>query len=80
MIAEEKRMALPDRGRCWFGGSEVRIVAAASSPCRHSERLTRAKPQIHHKSVGLKGGRLILFMIVVSRKQTETFGELAGVE
>jgi hypothetical protein len=78
MIAEEKRMALPDRGRCWFGGSQVRIIAAASSPCGHRERLTRTKPQIHHKSVGLTGGHSTLFMVM--GKQTEICGELSGVE
>jgi hypothetical protein len=56
------------------------ILTVASRFSGHDKRLTRAKPQIHHKSVGLKGGRSILFMIIVSRKQTETFGELAGVE
>src|SRR5579864_7201077 len=47
---------------------------------RHHKRLTRATRQIHHKSVGLTGGHPILFMVVVSKKQTETFGELSGAE
>jgi hypothetical protein len=33
---------------------------------RNTERLTRAKGQIHHKSVGLTGGQSDLFMVVNS--------------
>jgi hypothetical protein len=78
MMAEEKRMALPDRGRYWSGGSEVRIIAAASSPCGHFRKANTRKAA-NSSQIGGFDGRT-LHPIYGIKKQTEIRGELSGVE